>query len=216
MPRPKNHQKMLSQLVGQTVQGIQAAQAQYRKWTEDGWWLSGGAEYLATVNIAQAIHANVQGARYVTVEHNIKDTLTHTRGARKRVRQRVRLPKNGRFDVVVWTPKNHAAAVIEVKTRTLTWASVRGDVRRVCEALLKFDGLRWGLVAYYMDMEQGPLKSAEEKIKTRTLGIANRAKGYAHEKDIRCLRRRGRPRNVEFEDGSAFAWTAEVLVFWRK
>ena len=206
---------MFEQVIRQSVLGIQASQCQYEHWTGGRDWLSGGAEYVATVQIADRIHRYVDDAGHVTVEHNILETLTHTRGRRPRMGRRVRLPRRGRFDIVVWTPNDHAAGLVEVKTRTVGWSSVRGDVRRVCEALLNFPGLRWGLVAYYMHMEQGVYKPAVQRIATRTDTTARNAKRFALERDLLCDRHSERPVCVSFPDGTTAAWTAEVLAFSR-
>ena len=134
---------MLDEIVQQSIRGIAAAHAQYEKWTDEREWLSNGAEYVATVQIAKRISRYVDDRGYVTVEQNIREALINT-PRRLRGRRRVRLPRKGRFDIVVWNSEDEAIGVVEVKTRTLVWSSVKRDVGRVCEALEKFPGLRWG------------------------------------------------------------------------
>ena len=204
---------MLDEVIQQSILGIAAAHAQYENWTDEREWLSGGAEYIATVQIAKRIRRYVDDVCYVTVEQNIREALINT-PRRPRGRRRVRLPRKGRFDIVVWNSGDEAIGVVEVKTRTLVWSSVRRDVGRVCEALAKFPGLRWGLVAYYMHMGEGTYKSAAERIRTRTRTITRNARAHAAESNLSCRRRKGKLVSLDFEEGIE-AWRAEVLAFTR-
>lgn len=204
---------MLDKVIRQSILGIKAANAQYEEWTDERYWLSGGAEYIATVQIARRIRDFVNEVSYVTVEQNIREALINT-PKRSRGRGRVRLSRRGRFDIVVWNSAEKALGVIEVKTRTLVWSSVREDVRRVCEALEKFPGLRWGLVAYYMHMVEGKRKTAADQIRARTKTIARNAENHAAKKKLKCGRHKGRMVTVDFESGTE-AWRAEVLAFTR-
>lgn len=72
------------------------AQARHEAWS--GWWWA-PPEYVATVAIAGAVH-RIEDVAWVTPEHNVRDTLRRAGGGMGRPAGV--LPKQGRFDIVVW------------------------------------------------------------------------------------------------------------------
>ena len=98
-------------------------------------------------------HPGVSGdgehrAAKVTLEHNVRDVLKAAHGAKGRPADS--LPKQGRFDIVVWNAWG-PNGVIEVKTRG--YSTLLRDVRRVCAAVSNAERIRWGLVAYVYALE---------------------------------------------------------------
>ena len=179
--------------------GLINAQRTYESW-------SGGSmtppEYFATVSIARSV-ARVPGVAKVTLEHNVRCVLKAARGGKGRPADT--LPKQGRFDIVVWNRRG-PNGVIEVKTRG--YSTLLRDVRRVCDAVRNAERIRWGLVAYLYALEDGDGKSGSERVADGVSSVAERAGRTARRRGSAMRRHRGRPRKRD-----KGAWTAEVLEF---
>ena len=190
--------------VNVALHGIRTAQSVIVRWTGNGHWLSGAPEYLATVNIGAALYEKLGGEGYVTLEHRIVDALEHA--GDHSVRTTNVRPAKGRFDIVVWSAENRPIGIVEVKTKSWRWRNVARDVSRLCEALVEHEEIAWGLVAYYLDMDDGACWSAAKSIQYRTDKIAEQGRALACEANLHFERHRSKLRI----EGSS-AWTAEVL-----
>jgi len=108
--------------------------------------------------------------------------------------------------------------VIEIKeVKFVTYANVKRDIQRVCDALRHTRSLKWGVVAWYATLWDGDAKRREpksgaERLETRTATIETRAKDIA--KGLVCDRFTGCPRNLD-DDYEGGVGRADVLVFHR-
>ena len=175
--------------------GLLRAQATYHAWS--GMWAP--PEPMTTVSVAKAIRS-VDGVAWVTLEHNIDDVLSR---ARPRPGPKPDLPKQGRFDVVVWRSTNVPSGVIEIKS---IWnAKLIRDVRRVCRAIRGTERIRWGLVAciYALDDAGRPGKDRARDQATNALSEAETVVG---DLKLKLKKHRSRPRSED--DGG---WMVQVL-----
>ena len=145
--------------------------------------------------------ARVEGVAKVTLERNVREILKAAHGGMGRPADS--LPKQGRFDIVVWNMWG-PNGVIEVKTRG--YSTLLRDVRRVCDAVSNAERIRWGLVAYLYALNDREGKSGSERVADGVSSIAERASRTA--RLCRCAIRRYRGRSRKRAGG---AWTAEVL-----
>ena len=182
--------------------GLVRAQSTYECWS--GWW-EPPPEYLATVSIARTVH-RLESVRWVTLEHNVRDALREGRGGLGRPANSV--PKQGRFDIVVWSARL-PRGVIEVKTRG--YSKLVNDVKRVCDTLRNTETIEWGLVAYLYACGDGEEKDGRDRVLDRIDGVVESAEAVVKKRAINLTRHRGRPRVRE--NG---AWTAEVLEIRRQ
>lgn len=178
------------------------AQARHEAWS--GWWWA-PPEYVATVEIAQAV-SRLDDVAWVTPEHNVRDTLRLAGGGMGR--PAAKLPKQGRFDIVVWQG-NRPNGVIEVKTRS--YATLLADVARVCAAIRNAQGIRWGLVAFIYAWGDGTEKRGRRRVLARTASLATQAQNLAYGEGMAFTRHCGRTR--ERDDG---AWAPEVFEIRRR
>ena len=187
-----------SQLVARTTRrALVRAQARHEEWS--GWW-SAPPEYVATVAIADAVH-RIDDVAWVTLEHNVRNTLRQARGGLGR--PAAVLPKQGRFDIVVWQG-SRPKGVIEVKTRG--YSTLRADIERVCAAIRNTRGIGWGLVAFIYAWGDGKEKEGRDRVLDRTASIATEAQGVVQHEGMVFTRHRGKTRRRH--DG---AWAAEVF-----
>ena len=185
-----------------TRRALIRAKKRYEVWS--GWWWA-PPEYVATVEIAQAIH-RLEDVAWVTPEHNVRDTLRQARGGMGRPAEA--LPKQGRFDIVVWEP-SRPTGVIEVKTRGYT--TLRADVGRVCAAIRNAQGIGWGLVAFIYAWGDGVEKEGRDRVRDRTDSLATDAQNMVHRQRMAFTRHGGRPRRR-----GEGAWAAEVFEIRRE
>ena len=180
-----------------TRRALVKAQGRHEAWS--GWWWA-PPEYVATVEIAQAVYG-LDDVTWVTPEHNVRDALRRAGGGMGR--PAAVLPKQGRFDIVVWEgyrPKG----VIEVKTRG--YATLHQDVARVCAALRNARGISWGLVAFIYAWGDGREKQGRDRVRDRTDSLATEAQDVAYRERMAFTRHKGR--TCRRDDG---AWAAEVF-----
>lgn len=175
--------------------GLRRAQTTYQAWS--GLWAP--PEPMTTVSVAKAIRS-VDGVAWVTLEHNIDDVMSR---ARPRPGPKPDLPKQGRFDVVVWRSTNVPSGVIEIKS---IWsARLIGDVRRVCRAIRGTQRIRWGLVACIYAFDDAG-RSGEDQAAERAASAVGEAEVVVDRFNLRLKRHRGRPRSED--DGG---WMVQVL-----
>ncbi len=187
-----------SRVVAQTTRrALVRAQERHEAWS--GWWWA-PPEYVATVEIAQAVY-RLEDVAWVTPEHNVRDTLRLAGGGMGR--PAAVLPKQGRFDIVVWE-RSKPIGVIEVKTRG--YATLRADVARVCAAIRNARGIGWGLVAFIYAWGDGMEKQGRDRVRDRTDSLATEAQNVVHRERMAFTRHGGRTRRRD--DG---AWAAEVF-----
>ena len=188
----------VGKVAGAAKRGLVNAQRTYESWS--GWWWA-PPEYVGTMAVARAVH-RLESVVWVTLEHNVRDALREARGGLGR--PATNLPKQGRFDIVVWGAKT-PQGVIEVKTRG--YSTLLGDVNRVCNAIGNAKEMRWGLVAYLYSWGDGEEKEGKDRVSDRLASIAESAEQLVVcDRGMHFTRHRGRPR---VENGGA--WTAEVL-----
>ena len=173
------------------------AQARYEKWS--GWWWA-PPEYVATVEIAEAVHP-LNGVAWVTPEHNVGDTLRIAGGGMGRPAGVI--PRAGRFDLVVWSGEQ-PAGVIEVKTKG--YQTINKDVERICAAIRNADAIHWGVVAFIYAWGDGQSKSGRKRVLDRTASLEVKANEVADKCRMKFTRHRGKiqPRN-------GGAWVAEAF-----
>ena len=177
-----------------------------------GWRLHAAPEYLATVTIAR----KVAKSHYVTLEQNINDVIEWCGGARLETETH-NLSGSGRFDIAVWPPGKSVKGIVEVKLGTwFTYANVEGDVTRVCAALERAPGLRWGMCAFHFACWTEVSKPGAERVKERMDNILCASRKHAAELGMTCREFFSEPAGVEdwhgLEGGSA---ASAVLVFER-
>lgn len=148
-----------------------------------GWRLHAAPEYFATVAIAGRI-AKVD---YVTLEQNIDDAVGWSGGERIEAGADD-LSAKGRFDIAVWRDGDEGVkGVIEVKLGTwFTYATVGGDVRRVCAALCRAPRLRWGMCAFHFACWTEVSKPGAERVEERMRNILESSRKHAAENRMTC------------------------------
>ncbi|MXX94105.1 MAG: hypothetical protein F4039_05540 [Gammaproteobacteria bacterium] len=194
-------------IIDATHTGIAKAKRKYEKWSG---WREGnlkGAEYVATIYIAEAIQ-NLNRVGYVTVEQNFKKAIVSSGGSLAgRIGDKNEF--GSRFDIAVWNKHERIKGLVEVKTTVTGFASsLERDFCKICKFLrrksVRF--VQWGLVAYFITLWGRTGKQAEEKLLDLTDNIELDAKEYVEHRGFSLKRD---CRRVVVEDGAA--WTSEVL-----
>jgi len=136
-----------AEVAARVLEGFRSADDEYTR-ISGGWRLHAAPEYFATVTIGNRVAES--NRHYVTLEQNINDAITWSGGSGLRGRA-ADLSASGRFDIAVWGPGTDGIqGVVEVKLGTwFTYANVAVDVRRVCDALARAEGLRWGMATFH-------------------------------------------------------------------
>ncbi len=183
--------------------GLFKAHERYETWS--GWWWR-PPECLALYEIADAVH-RLEKVYWVTPEFSVRETLSEARVGKGRPPKV--LPKQGRFDIVVWNSRN-PEGVIEVKTRGDT-SPLEKDVERVCNAISRTTGIRWGVVAFMCARDDVESKSGKDRVRERLDKLSATAQTVAERRGVKFVQsRRSRPR---IRKGGAVA--VGVFVFGR-
>lgn len=167
-----------------------------------GWRLHTAPEYFATVAIAKRL-AKVH---YVTLEQNINNAVAWS-GGQQLEANADNLSSKGRFDLAVWGKKENDAiqGVIEVKLGTwFTYATVGGDVRRVCAALRRAPRLDWGMCAFHFACWREVSKPGAARVDERMRRILESSQRHAAKNGMTCRPFLGQRTPVEDWNG----WTA--------
>lgn len=175
--------------------GLYTAQVTYRAWS--GLWAP--PEPITTVSVAKAVHS-VDGVAKVTLESNIDAVLSW---AQPRPGPKPDLPRQGRFDIVVWRSTNVPSGVIEVKS---IWnARLIHDVRRVCNTIRGTKRIRWGLVACICALDDAG-RPGVDLVAEQANNAVREAEMAVDRLKLKLKRHRSRPRNED--DGG---WLLQVL-----
>jgi len=174
------------------IDGISEAQNNYALWS-GGEWLWAAAEYMLTVHVAKAL-AELEGANFVTIEHNGHDALNNA-GAVAPGPKPKNARLNGRFDLLLWWGGGTPRAVIELKNQPICMNTCTKDFNRISSVLSigqENSSLQFGLFGFYTSAKDGSRKGAEEKVQDKintitglaTNCIGSRCKINAYQSDI--------------------------------
>lgn len=171
-----SRQISMGKIVDAVLAGIKKSQKQYEKWS-NGAWLWEAPEYLITVNVANKI-AEIDGAKYITLEHGSKSTVEEA-GARGKGRLPKDIRERGRVDILLWRGRDEPRAVIEIKRSIYNFDQYEKDIKRIKQFLNRNrdqSSLQFGLLGYYDSADDSKSKKAKQKIQDKSLGIKNKIK----------------------------------------
>lgn len=210
-------EQSLEQLAKEVIAGFAAAAQDYVN-ISGGWEVYRAPEYYCTVKVGEKLAG--RPGTYVTLEQNIQQALDWS-VRREGTEQAARLPEHGRFGIAVWGPGTEGiVGIIEIKEVEFpTYAKVKGDVERVCDALKRTENIRWGMSALHASIWDGDAKSGEPKsgadrLEERTENMVAGAKEHAKCLGLKCEWVAGCVREFkdEFQGGVG---RADVVVFHR-
>lgn len=162
-----------SNIIEALLDGYTHAQHEYESMS-GGYWLWQAPEYFITTIISQKLH-QLDGAKYITLEHGAKNTLEDA-GAIGRGRLPSNITERGRVDILLWAGDSTAKAIIEVKNQIYAKEQYDKDIKRLKALLLRKNGsssLKFGMFSFYQSAADGERKSAEQKVTDRIQGIYN-------------------------------------------
>lgn len=197
----------VSEIVDRSIRGIRDAQREYEEWSSFARWAA--PENLVTTSIARSIHG-LDGIGFVTLEKNLTEAIEEAGGS-WRGRRNIELPRQGRFDIVVWNQSADPRVVIEVKTCVAGYSNIARDVGRICSAVGRTNDLRRGLVVYYVSLGDGLRKPASTRVAQRAESIATAAQDDVSGRGRGIFRRHA---GKLYEQGDR-AWKPEILEIGR-
>ena len=196
------------------IDGINNAFSQYMKWANR--WLDHAPEYFVTCKIAERL-AKVAGTNSITLEAPIAETLGEAR-AQGPGRSHSKLPRSGRFDIILWNPprgvKQSPRVIIEVKHPIyLNVKNQLKDVERICRALNKGGNrntVKFGVLAFYSASETPKMKhrNASIRLRSRLEPIENSIRSIAKTQACKSSLKKGR---VHKRDDEAWAGCCAIL-----
>ncbi|MCZ0942296.1 MAG: hypothetical protein OXJ53_04495, partial [Gammaproteobacteria bacterium] len=175
------------------------------RWSGVNNYLRWAPEYLATTYIAREI-STIRRPHYLTLEKNVREAIKQAGGSGPG-RPPKDLRTTGRFDIVLWYVKPSPRAVIEVKRQPDGFATLRGDVARICSTLSRETDIGYGLMAYYISFDTGAQKHSVDRLTGKVEKISKEARDFTRGKGMKLKRYHHGP--IKKCDDSA--WTAEVL-----
>lgn len=135
-----------------TLEGVQAANVEYEKWS-GGWWVTdSGIEGHVVSTVARKLYGRVAGDGYVVMELGFGIIQQWSGAGRPRGRPLPNLNEGNRADIVILDKKERPIYVIEVK-RLWDKRPCLDDLNRMRDLILKFGqeregSLRRGLLAF--------------------------------------------------------------------
>ena len=157
----------INNIISKTLDGIQTAHSEYKKWS-NGYWITEGPEYLMTTAIARTIAEIRDYQLWVTMEPGIRHTLKEA-GGLKRGKPSSSHQLSGRFDIVVRRKNGQPRCAIEVKNGVFGFSKLKSDVERLSEGLLEKNTFQCGLVAFCCDAATKVYKDGRRIEPTRIL-----------------------------------------------
>lgn len=205
--KPGYSQMDIKGIINQTIEGLESAQETANRWSPFV-TLMEIPEYLANVAIARNLVKNMDV--FVTLEDHVWEVIQDAGGKLKRTGS-VHLPESGRFDIVVWDNAS-PTVLIEIKRGSWGPSLLRKESTRLCSALNEATSIKHGLLAYFMLLEDGKVKSARSRIYDRTKSIAQ---SVARHIDRSSTRWKIRRHSGDIQVYENYAWRAEVLELYR-
>lgn len=172
-------QMPVSSIAKAVLDGFAHAQANYERWS-GGSWLWQAPEYFISSTVARYI-AELNGAKYLTLEHGAKSALTDA-GAKGKGRLPQKIREKGKVDILLWWGDGTPRAVIEIKNQIYATDQYRKDIERITGFLSRNNSkssLQFGIFAYYESAQDGARKTATEKIKDRIETVCQNCISYA-------------------------------------
>ena len=149
------------------LDGYTHAQQEYESMS-GGYWLWQAPEYYITTIISQKLH-QLDGAKYITLEHGSKNTLEEA-GAIGKGKLPSNITERGRVDILLWWGNATPRAIIEVKNQFFSNEQLEKDIKRLKASLLRKNGsssLQFGIFSLYQSAADGDRKTAQQKIADR-------------------------------------------------
>jgi len=201
-----SRQISIEDIVEATLSGIKKSHEQYEDWS-GGYWLWEAPEYLITINVAKKI-SELAGSKYITLENNTKTAISEA-GALGKGRLPLDIRERGKFDILLWYANKTPRAVIEIKNFIYDINQYENDIKRIKELLKRKaseSSLQFGLLAFCNSADNGPRKSAKEKIQDKIKSIEKNVRnilGDNFETDLR---------NSKIYEIANSAWCASCLL----
>ena len=162
-----------SNIIEALLDGYTHAQHEYESMS-GGYWLWQAPEYYITTIISQKFH-QLDGAKYITLEHGSKNTLEEA-GAIGKGRLPSNISERGRVDILLWWGNATPRAIIEVKNQYFSKEQCEKDIKRLKASLLRKNGsssLQFGMFSFYQSAADGVRKSAQQKVTDKINKIYN-------------------------------------------
>lgn len=162
-------------IIKAALDGIEEAEKTYEQWS-GGASLAYTAEHLINAFIAKSI-TKVSGAKFITVEQRCKEAIEAACGKRKgRLAYATR--SGGHIDLLLWWGKDLPRAAIEIKNNVYSYeGQCATDINRIA-TLLRIgtkNSLQFGLFVFYSSVDDGKIKTAQQKLENRYQTILSRA-----------------------------------------
>lgn len=157
----------MGSIVTAVLDGFVEAQENYESWS-GGFWLWQAPEYLISSTVAKRI-ANLDGPKYITLEHGARSALKEA-GAKSKGRLPRDIREKGRVDILLWWGNDTPRAVIEIKNQNPEKAQYEKDIKRIAGFVGRNkdeSSLQFGIFAFYESAVDGDRKTAVEKIQDR-------------------------------------------------
>ena len=167
MPR----QIPIPKIVDAIITGIVRAQKEYTGWTGDE-WLAWAPEYLITSYVAKEI-ASINGPGYITLEGEIRETLTAS-GALSKGRLSKYTRPDGKCDILLWWGGGTPRGMIEIKNDVSSYSRIRNDIIRLRDVILKNanqSSLQFGALGFFTEEKNGKRFSGKDRILRRFSGL---------------------------------------------
>lgn len=192
-----------------TITGLNIAQNQYLKWTNNNEGVSNGAEYVLTTYIAETIGDEVDiGSLYV--EKSISALYT---SANKITNKKCALDgrNNGRADIAIYLKNEQPLAIVEVKNNVNRNKKVAADIKRI-RCLLQDEVIEYGIIAFITEYEEKNININE--VEKRTKKLIKLCRGDAD--DLQYKYRTDVFNPEESYGENLWAWSSVAILFSRK
>ena len=130
-------------VVESVLEGIQAANKLYEKWSVGWWTTDSGVEGHVVSEVARRLYRQRANGQSLLMEVPFSYIEEWSEARRQRGPRRRTLRGNRRADIVIFDPEDYPAAVVEIKRRWSTGPCFR-DLKRIRDLIIAYGPDREG------------------------------------------------------------------------
>ena len=207
-------------VVESVLEGIQAANKLYEKWSMGWWTTDSGVEGHVVSEVARRLYRQRDNGQSLLMEVPFSDIEEWSEARRQRGPRRRTLRGNRRADIVIFDPDDYPAAVVEIK-RGWSAGPCFGDLKRIRDLIIAYGpgregSLGMGCLAFMVQKRATKRITASEHVDRRIETIRQEVENDFHSQELalefqHSASRRYPPRYQRIQEQGEWAHTAVCI-----
>lgn len=207
-------------VVESVLEGIQAANKLYEKWSMGWWTTDSGVEGHVVSEVARRLYRQRDNGQSLLMEVPFSDIEEWSEARRRSGPRRRTLRGNRRADIVIFDPEDYPAVVVEIKRRWSAGPCLR-DLERIRDLIIAYGpgqegSLGMGCLAFMVQKPAPTRQTASDRVDRRIEAIWNSVENgfQSHGLALECQRsesRRYPPRYQRIQKQGEWAHAAVCI-----